>query len=147
MNKFSEHFSYDEMTLSQTASRKGIDNTPPEYVKKNLERLCLKILEPARAALGALIVSSAYRCKALNKAVGGSDSSGHPDGYCADIVPVKVTKIEFARWVKNNCEFDQIILEFGTKDDPAWVHVSADPRNRRQVLQILRGTGYISVEL
>jgi hypothetical protein len=44
--------------------------------------------------------------------------------------------MEFARWVKANCKFDQIILEFGTNEEPAWIHVSVDPRMRRQVLRI-----------
>lgn len=131
----SPHFTLEEMTLSQTAVRRGIDNTPPADVVERLRKLCVEILEPARAALGPLKISSGYRSKKLNVAVGGSTTSAHCLGYAADVLPLRVTKMEFARWVKQNCKFDQLILEFGTEQEPAWIHISCDPRNRGQVLR------------
>lgn len=145
--KLSPSFSLREFVISQVAERKGIINIPSEDVINNLKRLCVTILEPARAKLGGLRISSGYRSIKLNKAVGGAVTSGHIFGFCADILPLKVSNIDFAKWVVKNVPFDQVILEFGTKSNPAWIHVSSDPRNRKQVLQILKGSSYLPVQL
>lgn len=129
-----EHFTLEEMIFSQTATRQGINNTPSAEGVQNLTKLCREILEPARAKFGPIRVSSGYRSAALNKAVGGSSSSAHCFGYAADIVPVQATKSELAKWISQNCPFDQIIMEFGEKTNPSWVHVSCDARHRKQVL-------------
>ena len=57
------------------------------------------------------------------------------------------TKLAFAKWVKANCVFDQIILEFGAIAEPAWIHVSADPRARKEVRRKLANTGYELIQL
>lgn len=143
--RLSEHFQLSEFTISQTAARRGINNNPNEVVVVRLKRLCELILEPARAALGAMRISSGYRCPALNAAIGGSRTSAHMLGYAADVNPLGVSKLEFARWVIAHCGFDQIILEFGTPTEPAWIHVSCDPRGRGQVLRTVGGGGYVGV--
>src|SRR6185436_20725748 len=112
--KLSEHFQLEEFTTSQTAARNNIDNTPSPEIIAHLQVLCSQILEPARVALGALRISSGYRCDALNKAVKGSKTSAHVLGFAADVIPLDCSKLEFARWVKEHCDFDQVILEFGT---------------------------------
>lgn len=145
--KLSANYELWEFVVSQTAERKGINNIPSEEVVRNLKKLCDTILQPARFDLGPLMVSSGYRAPKLNKAVGGASDSGHILGFCADILPINVSKLDFARWVYKNANFDQIILEYGSKDEPAWVHVSADPRGRRQVLQILKGSKYEHINL
>jgi hypothetical protein len=145
--KLTKHFQLSEFTASQTAERKGIDNTPSEEIIANLRTLCEQILEPARVALGPLKISSGYRSPKLNQAIGGSKTSAHLQGFAADVIPIKASKMAFAKWVKAHCEFDQIILEYGKKDEPAWIHVSSDPRNRKLVLQILKGTGYVPVQI
>ncbi len=104
-----------------------------EQLITHLRTLCQQILEPARLALGPLRISSGYRCHALNVAVGGSRTSAHLQGYAADVIPISASKLDLARWVKNNCPYDQIILEFGTRQNPSWIHVSCEPRHRRQV--------------
>lgn len=142
----SPNFTLEEMTHSQTAERKGIDNTPPPDVVEHLRKLCVEILEPARVALGPLRISSGYRSARLNAAVGGSSTSAHCLGYAADVLPLRVTKMEFARWVKQNCKFDQVILEFGTVEEPAWIHVSCDPRHRGQILRAT-SKGYTAATL
>jgi len=138
----SEHFALHEFTDSQTAARLGLDNTPSPEILDNLRLLCTTILEPARMALGPLRISSGYRAPAVNAAVGGAKDSAHMQGFAADVIPVEVSKLTFARWVKQWVPFDQIILEFGTPEQPAWIHVSARPPLRAQVLRILAGTGY-----
>ncbi len=152
--KLTPHFSMWEFVISQTAERLGIDNTPPPKVIKNLRTLAETICEPARCALGAMKISSGFRCPPLNAAVGGSPTSAHPLGHAGDLQPYEASKLELARWIKTNCKFDQIILEFGQmqssgKFEPAWIHVSCDPRGRGQVLEInsLTGGKYRPVKL
>jgi len=137
----SEHFTLQEFVISETAQRKGIDNAPTQEIVDRLRTLCTNILEPARAALGPLRISSGYRCEKLNVAIGGSKTSAHCLGYAADVMPLQATRRDFARWVRDNCKYDQIILEFGTPQDPAWIHVSCDPRARKQILKTVKG-GY-----
>lgn len=86
-----------------------------------------------------LIVSSFYRSLKLNTAVGGSKTSQHLTGEAIDIEGTgNVTNKMIFDWAKANLEFDQLIWEFGTKDEPGWVHISlkAKGKNRKQVLYI-----------
>lgn len=121
--KLSEHFTLEEMTFSQTAIRKGIDNTPDAVVIRNLTNLCEYILEPIRKGLGKPIhVSSGYRCKELNKAIGGATNppSQHVQGRAADISVQGMSTEDLYDWIKHSgIIFDQLIEEFG-----AWVHIS-----------------------
>lgn len=138
-----EHFSLAELIESQTAARLGLDNTPSDDVLDHLRLLCTTILEPARMALGPLRISSGYRAPAVNAAVGGSKDSDHMRGFAADVIPVEVSKGTFARWVKLWVPFDQIIGEYGTPEQPAWIHVSAASPLRAETLRILAdGQGY-----
>lgn len=139
--RLTEHFTLDEFIVSQTAARLGIDNTPTQEIVDHLRHLCSTILEPARAALGPLHISSGYRCPALNVATKGAADSQHMLGYAADVIPANVTKLTLARWVVANIpDFDQVILEFGTPDEPAWIHASANPRARRALLRTVGGS-------
>lgn len=141
-----EHFTLEELTESQTAARLGLDNTPPEDIVANLRQLCETILEPARQALGPLRISSGYRAPAVDDAIPRGTPNARPSahrlGYAADVVPVGVGKLTFAHWVSTMVPFDQVILEYGTRENPAWIHVSAAPALRGQILRILTGTGY-----
>lgn len=126
----SEHFTLEELTFSQTAVRKGIDNTPSLEVVAHLTRLA-DSLEKVRQLLGGPVrITSGYRSTVLNAAVGGSKKSAHMAGYAADFVcpsfgyPLKIVKAIAA----SDIQFDQCIQE-GT-----WVHISFDPDARRQVL-------------
>ncbi len=81
-------------------------------------------------------ISSGFRSEKLNKFVGGAVKSDHRLGYAADVIPVNATTRKLAEWVVRNCrEFDQVILEFGTISNPNWIHLSAAPNNRKQVLR------------
>ena len=128
----SEHFTLEEMVLSQTASRQGIDNTPPDEVVTNL-RLTAAGLELVRSLLlNPITISSGYRCKALNSFVGGAINSAHLSGFAADFIcPAfgsPLTIIEALIAPGSMIKFDQVIEE-GT-----WVHISFDPRMRGMVL-------------
>ncbi|MBC6419744.1 MAG: hypothetical protein GDA44_13760 [Prochloron sp. SP5CPC1] len=140
------NFQLWEFVVSPTAQRLGIDNTPTAREIENLRTLCSQILQPARNALGALKINSGFRSEALNLALRGSSTSAHRKGFAADVNPLSVGTRRFAEWVRNNCDYDQIILEFGTLANPDWIHVSAQPRNRKQVLRMDRsGTRFITL--
>ena len=138
----SEHFSIDDLTRSQTASRKGIDNTPPQFAIDNLATLCSELLEPARELLGVpLSVDSGFRCEALNEAVGGAKSSAHLDGRAADLVPQGMDlQTAFDALRKSDLPYDQIIFEC-----KAWIHLAtARPGEtpRRMALTAAGGPGH-----
>ena len=126
-----EHFSLDELTASQTATRQGIKNTPSTAVVENL-RMLATLLEQVRTLLGShsIRISSGYRSVALNRHIGSNDTSAHIRGYAADFTcPSFGTPLEVAKEIaESNLKFDQLIYE-GT-----WVHISCDPQNRRQLL-------------
>ena len=137
------HFTIDELYASQTAKARGIKNKPgvPEII--NLVYLAAYVLEPLREAMGEPIkIGSGYRCPALNRAVGGVANSQHMKGQAADLCidgDLKKGKRWF-EWIKQHCQFDQLIWEHNAKGS-YWVHVSyVHPpfgRNRRQVIDNL----------
>ena len=137
-----KNFTLKEMYESTTAIRLGIDNTPSDSVIKNLLLLCQKVLQPLREHMDESIkVSSGYRSSALNKKIGGSKSSQHCLGQAADISCGERT-VEMYEYIKNNLIFDQLIWEFGTDENPAWVHVSySSTNNRRECLRAYKING------
>ena len=130
-------FTLKEFVKSNTAARLGIKNNPSEDVKKNIELLVEKILDPLREKFGKpIIVTSGYRCKELNKAVGGAAKSQHMSGEAADIRTVEDSKSAnkelFNLIIEHGLPFDQLINEH----DYDWVHVSYGKRNRRMILKM-----------
>ena len=143
--KLTTNFHLWELVKSSTADRLGIDNTPNAEEIRNLQTLCEKILQPARDALGPIKISSGFRSEELNRAVGGVSNSDHRLGFAADVIPASVSTRRLAEWVDQNCpEFDQVILEFGTLEDPNWIHLSAAPRNRKEVLRATSEDGGVA---
>lgn len=143
--KLSAHFSLSEFTKSQTATRRGLDNTPAGEHLWNIKSLCEQVLEKVRVALGPTIINSGYRGEQLNKAVGGSTKSQHCKGLAADIEVLGVSTFDLATWIRDNCDFDQLILEFHDPADPnsGWVHVSyvSSKDNRKSVLTATKVAG------
>lgn len=136
-------FTLKELTESNTAIRLGIDNTPSEFVIKNLLLLCKNVLQPLRDHMDEPIkISSGYRSMELNKKIGGSSStSQHCVGQAADISCGERTA-EIYDFIKNNIIFDQLIWEFGTDDNPIWVHVSySSKKNRKECLRSYKING------
>ena len=136
----SKHVSKKEGTFSNTATRRGIDNTPGSKELQNMELIAEKIFEPLRkAANGPIKINSFYRSVELNKAIGGSSKSQHCQGRAIDVDDVHgyMSNKEMYNYIKNNLDFDQLIWEFGTEDNPDWVHVSYVDvdNNRRRCLQ------------
>ena len=130
--KLSEHFTLDEMTFSETAIRKGLDNTPPnDTIMANLKQTALQ-MEKVRALLNNPIkVNSAFRSPAVNVAIGGSLKSHHCLGYAVDFICPKfgTPKEICSAIMKSDIQYDQLIYE-GT-----WVHISFAPSMRRENLQ------------
>ena len=145
--QLSEHFKLNEFTKSETAIRKRIDNTPGPEHAQNLKNVCEKILEPVRKHFNKPIrINSGYRGPALNAAVGGSSKSQHCNGEAVDFEIDGLPNPELAKWVADNCEFDQCILEFyDPKEGPnsGWVHASytAKGTNRKQRLTAVTVNG------
>lgn len=131
-------FTLEELTHSDTAKAKGIDNTPNDTEKKNLENLVKYVLDPLRDMYGKPIyVNSGYRSEALNKAVGGSNTSQHlcnGTSAAADIdTHTREGNIELFNLIAKNLSFDQLIDE----KDYSWIHVSFDPKRlRNQILHL-----------
>lgn len=124
--KLSEHFDYGELTHSDTANERGIDNTPPAAAVENLKRLAA-FLEQVRAALGnhPMHITSGYRCEALNEAVGGVVNSAHLYGLAADFVcPDAGTPLSICAKLRGTpgLEWDQLINEANSKGH-RWVHI------------------------
>ena len=138
--QLSEHFVLKDFVKSETAIRKGIDNTPTTDHKIALKHVCEKILEPVYAHFQQDIrINSSYRSPKLNAAVGGSNKSQHCNGEAVDFEIDGLPNPELAKWVSKNCDFDQLILEFyNPKEGPnsGWVHVSYTAKgvNRHQIL-------------
>lgn len=143
----SEHFSLKEMTRSETATRKGIDNTPNATHLTNLQLLCQNVLEPVRNHFKKPIqINSAYRGPKLNAAVGGSAKSQHCNGEAVDFEIDGMSNYELAKWVAQNLNFDQVILEFyDPKEGPnsGWVHASysSSGKQRKSILTATRVNG------
>lgn len=130
--QLSNNFSLKELTVSDTATRLGLDNTPNETVIVNLKALAENILQPVREHYGKSIkVNSGYRAPEVNAAVGGSKTSDHCKGQAADIEINGIANGDLAKYIVENYKFTQVILEFYTQGipDSGWVHVSYDVNN------------------
>ena len=126
--KISKHITYAEAIHSNTAKRKGIDNTPNPTQVENMKVTAEKIFEPLRKFVGGPIkITSMFRSSALNEAIGGSSStSQHMKGQAMDLDDVYGYKsnAEMYHWIKENLSFDQLIWEYGTDMNPNWIHIS-----------------------
>ena len=143
--KLSGHFSIAELTKSQTATRKGIDNKPTLDHIENLTELCTQVLEPTRRNFGKpMVISSGYRSEELCEAIGSSKNSQHAKGEAADFEMFGVDNKELAKYIKNNLVFDQLILEFYNPDDPSsgWVHCSYSKEENRKQSLLYNGKDY-----
>jgi hypothetical protein len=137
--QLSKNLALSEVTRSETAKRKGISNMPtPEHIE-NFKKLAEKVFQPIRDHFGVPIrISSGYRSKELNTAIGGSLSSQHCQGEAIDIDMdgTSITNAQIFHFIKDNLNFDQLIAEFPVNSNPAWVHVSYEStgKQRKQIL-------------
>ena len=133
-----KYFTLQELIRSDTAELLGIDNTPDAAVVDHLEELTEKLIDPLREAFGRpIIVTSGYRCPTLNRAVGGSSTSAHLQGYAADLVPKdgNVQRfLEFTYWwlLREGQPSDQLIAASSAKGW-WWVHLGLySPRHTQR---------------
>ena len=143
--RLSKNFTLTEYTKSQTALRQGIDNTPGDEHLEAAKTLFEKVVQPVRDNFGPTVINSGYRGPELNKAVGGSATSQHCKGQAVDIEIPGVANYDVAEWIKDNLDFDQVILEFYTPGipDSGWVHVSYNNagEQRKSVLTAMKENG------
>ena len=142
----SKHVSYKEGVYSNTATRRGIDNTPNDEQLNNMELVANEVFEPLRVWVdGPIKINSFFRSPDLNTAIGGSSKSQHCKGQAMDIDDTfgRATNAEMYNFIKDNLDFDQMIWEFGNDDNPDWVHVSyvSEDDNRRRCLKAYKEKG------
>ena len=137
--QLSKNFSLQELIKSQTAERKGIDNTPSPEHQENLKLLCTSILQPIRDHFSRVVsVSSGYRSPALCEAIGSKTTSQHARGEAADFEIFGLSNKTLADYIDSELHYDQLILEYWKESDPnsGWVHCSfSQGKNRRQYLK------------
>ena len=137
--KLSPHFTLEEACKSQVALRLGIDNSAPPPAIARMRLVAERILEPVRNRYSVPIVpSSWFRCPALNEAIGSKNNSQHTTGDAVDFEVPGQANPDVARWISDNLDWDQMILEFFREGDPysGWIHCSyVGAGNRRQILR------------
>jgi zinc D-Ala-D-Ala carboxypeptidase len=140
-----KNFTLEEMTKSETALRHDLENTPNEQEISAMKLLAEKVLQPVRDHFGKGVkVNSGFRNQDVNQKVGGSRNSDHTRGQACDIEIPGIPNAELAEWIKDNLEYNQLILEFYTPGvpDSGWVHVSYIPEdNKKQVLTATKKNG------
>ena len=144
MVTLSKNFTLQEYIKSQTALRQGIDNTPSDEHLASAKKLFEMVVQPVRDHFGVTVINSGYRGPALNAAVGGSATSQHCRGEAVDIECPGTSNYDVAKWIEDNLDFDQLILEFITLGipDSGWVHVSYKSEgNRKSVLTAMKENG------
>ena len=148
--KLSENFSLLELTKSQTAERKGIDNTPSPEHQENLKKLCESILQPVRDHFSKVVtISSGYRSPELCTAIGSKITSQHAKGQAADFEIFGVSNKTLADYIDSELHYDQLILEYWNESDPnsGWVHCSfSEGNNRKQYLRAYKEDGKTKYE-
>jgi len=137
------NFTLAEMTASQVASRNGINNNPTAGQIENLKKLCESILQPIRNHYDApVIISSGFRSPELCIRIGSSIESQHAKGEAADLQVIGIDNKALAKYIKENLDFDQLILEFYREEEgphSGWVHVSyVGKGNRKESLTATR---------
>jgi hypothetical protein len=145
-----KNFSLLELTKSQTAERKGINNTPSPEHQENLKSLCMAILQPVRDHFDCVVsVSSGYRSPELCTAIGSKITSQHAKGQAADFEIFGVSNKSLADYINSELHYDQLILEYWNESDPnsGWVHCSfSEGQNRKQYLRAYKEDGRTKYE-
>ena len=148
--QLSTNFSLSELTKSQTAERKSIDNTPNPEHQRNLKSLCTRILQPVRDHFSRVVsVSSGYRSQALCEAIGSKTTSQHAKGQAADFEIFGISNKELADYINENLDYDQLILEYWKESDPnsGWIHCSFNSKgNRKEYLRAYKNEGKTKYE-
>jgi hypothetical protein len=155
MSQVSKYISLNEILKSNTATRRGIDNTNiTESQLNNFKELGKKVFDPLREWVGGPVkINSGFRSPELNEAIGGAGGLNGKSQHCAnngaaldiDDTFGHKTNAEMFEYIKNNLPYDQLLWEYGDDDNPDWVHVShvSIEANRKQVLRVKRVDGKV----
>ena len=136
--KLTEHFSLEEFTYSTTAKRLKIENKIPDHLMANIQFTANKLELVRKVLAHPIIITSGYRCPALNTQVGGSPTSAHTKGlavdfHCAYGDPKQICQ----RLIASGIEFDKLIQEHNQ-----WVHIQFNTTgHRQQVLTAIKQNG------
>ena len=119
--RLTKNFTLEELIFSETASRKGIDNSPNQEVLFNLERLAQGLQDVRDLLQYPILISSGYRCLELNTVIGSKPSSAHVKGLAADFICPSYGSVEdvMIAIVNSDIQYDQAILEYGR-----WIHLA-----------------------
>ena len=143
--KLSKNFSLKELTTSQTAERKGVNNNPNDDQSTAVQNLCEMVLQPVRDHFKQVVsVSSGFRSPELCVAIGSSVNSQHAKGEAADFEITGVPNKQLADYIYKHLDFDQLILEYHNPEEAnsGWVHCSyKNTNNRKEYLRAFRGPG------
>jgi zinc D-Ala-D-Ala carboxypeptidase len=147
MTPISAHISYLEATKSTEAIRRGLRNDPGAEELEAMRTIAEKVFEPLRERFGVPIrITSFFRTEEVNVAIGGSPTSDHCKGRAMDLdmdgTGWSVTNRDLFHHIREHLPFDQLIWEFGDRDQPDWVHVSyREGANRGHVLEAYKVAG------
>jgi len=134
--RLTTNFTLDELTRT----RFSVDNTPGKKEEAALQLLAEKVLQPARDALGPIEVTSGFRSVSVNTLVHGARNSHHLKGMAADLQMPDGNHKRLFDYIRTHLVYTQLIWEFGSLDQPQWVHVSYDPADLK--MQVLRAITY-----
>ena len=147
-DKICTYLNLGEVVRSESAKRNGISNLPTAEHLENMKALGINVFDKIREHFGCPIgLSSGYRSEALNNAIkGSSKTSQHCKGEAFDIdaqIHGKITNKAIFDYIRQNLDFDQLIWEFGTNQEPDWVHVSYKKNggNRKSILKAIKVNG------
>jgi zinc D-Ala-D-Ala carboxypeptidase len=143
--KISRFVWLSEVIKSNTATRKGIDNSPTSEQLERITKLSEMVFDPLREWVGDQVkINSGFRSPKLNKAIGGAGGINGTSQHCAnngaafdiDDTFGHATNAQMFHYIKDNMSFDQMIWEFGDDNNPDWVHVSyvSEAKNRMEIL-------------
>lgn len=140
-----DNFTLKELTQSQTALRNNLSNEPNQENIDNLKELCINVLQPLRDYYEAPIkITSGYRSEELATLIGSKPTSQHCQGEAADFEIPGFDNKQVASHIKNNFEFDQLILEYYDDSDinSGWIHCSFRKGNNRKQCLTKDKNGY-----
>lgn len=147
-DKICKYLTLGEVVRSESAKRNGISNLPTAEHLENMKALGVNVFDKIREHFGCPIgLSSAYRSEALNRVIKGSSrTSQHCKGEAFDIdaqIHGKITNKAIFDYIRQNLDFDQLIWEYGTDQEPDWVHVSYKKNggNRKSILRCTKLNG------
>lgn len=142
MRFISDNISWAEATHSNTAKEKEIENIPNDGQIVAMKKIAKEVFQPLRVwANEPIRVNSFYRSPLLCEAIKSKTTSQHTKGQAIDIDALgEKTNADLFNYIKDNLEFDQLIWEFGTDENPDWIHVSyvGVNGNRKKVLKAVK---------